>query len=98
MAIDEQASYDRARGRVRKIRGFYIHSTVYVLVNLLLIAINLLTSPSVLWFVWPLLGWGIGLAAHGLAVFGLGGGGGGLWGREWEERTIKKLQERDRAG
>jgi hypothetical protein len=96
MAIDEQASYERARRRVRKIRGFYIHATIYVLVNLLLVVINLSTSPSTLWFVWPLFGWGIGLAAHGLAVFGLGGGG--PWGREWEERMIKKLQQRDRAG
>ena len=94
--MDEQASFDRARRRVRRMRGFYIHATVYLLVNVLLIAINLATSPHVLWFVWPLLGWGIGLAAHGLAVFGFGGGG--PWGSDWEQRKIKELMDRDRGG
>ncbi len=36
--------------------GFKIHFAVYVLVNLLLIVINLLTTPDELWFYWPLLG------------------------------------------
>ena len=49
--------------------GFYIHLFVYVAVNLLLVFINLSTSPHHLWFEWPLLGWGIGLLSHGLAVF-----------------------------
>ena len=34
--------------------------------QLLLIAVNLLTTPDRLWFYWPLLGWGIGILAHGL--------------------------------
>jgi uncharacterized membrane protein len=50
-------------------RGFQIHLAAYVAVNLLLIAINLLTTPTVLWFFWPLLGWGIGILAHGAAVY-----------------------------
>lgn len=49
--------------------GFRTHALVYVLVNAGLLAINLLTSPGTLWFYWPLIGWGVGLAAHGLAVY-----------------------------
>jgi hypothetical protein len=37
-------------------------------VNAILIAINAL-SPGVWWAQWPLIGWGIGLVGHGLAVF-----------------------------
>ncbi|MCZ7595778.1 MAG: 2TM domain-containing protein [Hyphomicrobium sp.] len=48
--------------------GFFFHFSAYVLVNLILIAVNLLTTPNQLWFYWPLLGWGIGILAHGLAV------------------------------
>ena len=48
--------------------GFFFHFSAYVLVNLILIAVNLLTTPDQLWFYWPLLGWGIGILAHGLAV------------------------------
>ena len=33
----------------------------YLLVNLLLIVINLIINPKVLWFIYPLLGWGIPL-------------------------------------
>jgi hypothetical protein len=49
--------------------GFKIHFAAYVLVNLVLIAVNLLTTPDKLWFYWPLIGWGIGIAAHGAAVY-----------------------------
>ena len=48
--------------------GFFFHFSAYVLVNLILIAVNLLLTPDTLWFYWPLLGWGIGILAHGLAV------------------------------
>jgi len=53
--------------------GFKIHFAAYACVNLLLIAINLLTTPNVLWFYWPLLGWGIGIIAHGAAIYYSGG-------------------------
>jgi hypothetical protein len=38
-------------------------------VNILLIIINLITSPQYLWFKWPLIGWSIGVFFHGLSVF-----------------------------
>lgn len=49
--------------------AFRVHATVYVAVNLLLIAIWFTTwqlndATSYPWFMWVLLGWGIGLAAH----------------------------------
>ncbi|HAG09468.1 MAG TPA: hypothetical protein DCK87_07925 [Desulfotomaculum sp.] len=45
-------------------RGFSVHLVVYVLVNAMLIAINLIYSPEAIWFFYPLLGWGIGITAH----------------------------------
>jgi len=42
-------------------RGFLAHLAVYVLVNTILVLINLLYSPHVMWFFYPLLGWGIGI-------------------------------------
>jgi len=50
--------------------GFVIHAVVYVAVNVLLIVVNSLTWRGEPWFVYPLLGWGIGLAAHGAAYRG----------------------------
>jgi hypothetical protein len=54
-------------------KAFRIHATVFVMVNLFLIAIwasvwQLNDGTSYPWFVWILLGWGIGLAAHFAAV------------------------------
>jgi len=44
--------------------GFRTHLLTYLLVNGGLFAINLLTSPGHWWFYWPMIGWGVGLAAH----------------------------------
>ena len=45
-------------------RDFLSHLAAYVIVNVFLVFINLLTSPENLWFYWVILGWGIGLAFH----------------------------------
>jgi hypothetical protein len=49
--------------------AFRSHLMAYVIVNAGLVAINLLTSDDYFWFIWPMLGWGIGLAAHGATVY-----------------------------
>jgi hypothetical protein len=56
-------------GRIFQNRGFRYDLIAYVFVNALLIAVNLLTTPGRLWFYWPLLGWGIGIVAHGFGVY-----------------------------
>ncbi|MEM0047976.1 MAG: 2TM domain-containing protein [Ignisphaera sp.] len=45
-------------------RGFITHLVVYIIVNSFLIFANLWISPEVMWFVWPLAGWTIGIALH----------------------------------
>jgi hypothetical protein len=67
--MSEQETYERAKKRVEAKIGFYIHLAAYVGVNLLLMIINLTSSPQYLWFKWPLFGWGIGVFFHGLSVF-----------------------------
>ncbi|MDB5475268.1 MAG: hypothetical protein JWP49_779 [Phenylobacterium sp.] len=49
--------------------GFRSHLLAYAVVNAGLLLINLATSPDHLWFYWPMLGWGVGLAAHAVAVY-----------------------------
>lgn len=68
--MDEQAGYEEAKKRAGEIRGFYQHLVTYLIVNAVLFVINRLTSPGYFWFVWPLLGWGIGVALHAVSVFG----------------------------
>lgn len=87
----DQAKYERALRRVRQLREFYRHVAAYVVINSFLAIINLVTHPGHLWFFWPMLGWGIGLAGHALTVFG----GGRFWGAEWEERKLKELMGKE---
>lgn len=67
--MQDQEAYNKARRRAGAKFGFYLHLAIYVATNIVLIAINFATTPQHLWFWWPLLGWGIGLFFHGLAVF-----------------------------
>lgn len=69
MEYQEAAASTQREGNAR--RGFYIHLTAYLVVNVLLVGINFATSTNYLWFKWPLLGWGVGILAHGLATFAL---------------------------
>jgi len=46
-------------------KGFISHLLAYIVVNAFLIFVNLWTSFGVIWFIWPLAGWAIGLAFHG---------------------------------
>ncbi len=91
--MDDQARFERAKRRVKDLKGFYRHLTVYVLVNALLLVINLVTSTSYLWFYWPLLGWGIAILLHAASVFG----GGRFFGKDWEERKIKEILEKTKS-
>ena len=87
----EETRYQKAKERVEAIKGLYIHLTVYVVVNLMLFSINMIASPDGLWFFWPLMGWGIGLAFHALSVFGFG-----RWfGADWEEKKIAELMKKE---
>jgi hypothetical protein len=85
----------RAKKRVEDTKGLYIHLGVYVIVNTVLFAINMITSPDTLWFIWPLLGWGIGVALHVFAFVTEGR----LLGPEWEERKLHEIihEEESRA-
>jgi hypothetical protein len=53
-------------------KGFRIHATVFVAVQLLIVAIWALQwqtgGTGYPWFIYPLLGWGAGLTAHYIAV------------------------------
>jgi len=84
----ESIAYQKASKRVQDLKGFYGNLISYCLVIPFLIFINLYTSPKYLWFFWPMLGWGIGVASHAFQVFGIG--------RNWEERQIQKILDKQK--
>jgi hypothetical protein len=57
-----------ATKRVREKRDFLSHLLIYAIVNSALTAIWALTGAGYPWFVWPLIGWGVGLAVHGVSL------------------------------
>jgi signal transduction histidine kinase len=65
----EEQVLRRARHRAAAEVGFYSHLVSYLGVIAFLALINLVTTRYP-WFIWPALGWGVGLFAHYMAVFG----------------------------
>jgi hypothetical protein len=57
-----------AKRRVQARMGFAIHALIYIAMNSGLVLIWFLTGHGYPWFLWPIVGWGIGLVAHGLAL------------------------------
>lgn len=93
----EGEKYIRAKKRVKSIKGFYVHLTVYILVNLFLIITGVLSDGA--WggfWEWQTYNtaifWGIGIAFHAFNVFGMKF----LLGKNWEERKIKEIMDKDK--
>jgi two-component sensor histidine kinase len=64
----------------------------YVVVNTVLVLINSIFSPKQIWFIYPMIGWGIGLSAHAFGVWGPS-----MWfGRAWEEKKINELLAKEK--
>ena len=93
----EEHKYIRAKKRVKAIKGFYVHLSIYILVNLFLIIMKSITNGDWGYF-WQwqtyntAIFWGIGIAFHGFNVFGMKF----LLGKNWEERKIKEIMDKDK--
>jgi hypothetical protein len=57
-----------AKKRVQARMGFFVHVCMYVVMNTGIFAIWALTGQGYPWFMWPMLGWGIGILAHGVTL------------------------------
>jgi hypothetical protein len=95
--VDQEIAYEAAQKKVKKLKGFYIHLLVYLVVNVMIIYANYTyskTSASLFEFrnfstaFW----WGIGLMAHGFNVFSVDL----IFGKDWEERKIRELMNREK--
>jgi uncharacterized integral membrane protein len=98
MTPEEQIQYEKALKRVKKMKGFYTHLLVYVIINLMIVIINfqnLKTGESYFKLdnFFTAFFWGIGLVAHGLSVFGPDF----FLGNDWEEKKIKELMEKEKS-
>ncbi|WP_340063831.1 2TM domain-containing protein [Ascidiimonas aurantiaca] len=88
----EDKRYERARERVEAIKSFYGNLTSYIIVIPLLAYLNYLTSDFP-WAIFPAVGWGLGVIAHGMEAFGYNP----FLGKNWEQKKIKEYMEKDKS-
>lgn len=78
-----------ARKRAGMRMGWLFHATVFIAVNLLLAGLSAASGRH--WAIFPFMGWGLGLAIHGLVTF-LGLNGEGLRDRMLADE-VRKLKD-----
>ena len=86
---EENNAYLRAKKRVDELKGFYGNLTSYCIVIPSLTLINYITYWDHKWFIYPMLGWGLGVTFHAIGVFG--------YGKSWEERKIQEIINKDKS-
>jgi hypothetical protein len=93
-SLSDADIYAQARKRVEAKKGFFVHLIIYAVINALIFVIWFITmgGHGYPWFIWPMIGWGIGVLFNFLAVF--------FFDREtdWERREVEKEAARLRGG
>jgi 2TM domain len=92
--------YEMARRQVKKKKAFYRHLSVYLVMGGFFYVLNMMTNPGHLWFYWPMLGWGLGLAMQYVTVFGIPGIVEEMddnWEQKEIEKELKKMKNRANA-
>lgn len=100
--VNKTDALTNAKNKVKDLKGFYIHLTVYILANIFIVAMNVMIR---IWegeslyealvnfgtFIAPFF-WGIGLLFHAVKVFDYNP----FLGKDWEARQINKYIEEDK--
>lgn len=98
--VTSDERYNMAYKKVKRIKGFYSHLRIYLIINVIIIISNLnrdffVRAESHGLFDWHTYStavfWGIGLLAHGLSVYGRDI----FFSDDWEEKKIQKFMEKD---
>ncbi|MEO8534954.1 MAG: 2TM domain-containing protein [Flavobacterium sp.] len=95
--------YNIAYKKVKRIKGFYSHLRIYVIINVIIIISS--SNKSIfgdagaheIFWRWETFStavfWGIGLLAHGLSVFGRDM----FFSDDWEEKKIQQYMKKEEA-
>ena len=95
----DKIKYKKAKEKVKKEKDFYTHLTVYIVINLALIIINLgvfqsgfsnINIPKWPMFTTPFF-WGIGLFFHWISVYK----NKFAFLKNWEDKKIKEYMEKE---
>ncbi|RJS49731.1 MAG: histidine kinase [Methanobacterium sp.] len=85
-----EKEYEQARRKVKDLKDFYNHLFAYILVNVTLFIINLISTPGIWWFYWVTIFWGIGLLWHAFGFLNENK----FLGKEWEDKKIEEYMKK----
>lgn len=93
---NKNKKYEYAQKRVKKIKSFYTHLTIYLIINAFFIFKNaaaigwsgLISTISTISIFW-----GVGLIFHWYSVFGKNF----IFNKKWEENKIKELMDKEKS-
>ncbi len=86
----EDKRYKRAQEKVEKLKGFYIHFTIYLIMVPVFIFLNY-KSTGFPWAIFPIVGWGWGVIGHAADVFAWNP----IFNKTWEAKKIEELMNDD---
>jgi len=86
----EDKRYMRAKEKVEKLKGFYIHFAIYLIMIPVFIFLNV-RSGSFPWAIFPIGGWGWGVIGHAAETFGWNP----IFNKTWEAKKIDELMNDD---
>lgn len=89
MTNTDDWKYKMAKKRVKKVKGFFGHLTTWLIFSAFFIFLNIATGGGSFWAIWPIMGWGLGVAFHAIGVFGMPG-----LGKDWEEKMLEREMAR----
>ncbi|WP_299123859.1 2TM domain-containing protein [uncultured Winogradskyella sp.] len=96
---DSNLKYIKAKNRVEKLKQFYTHLVVYIVINTVITAVKIMHNTNngetfneaffdfstiATWLVW-----GVALAIHAFSVYGIPL----ILGDDWEERKIERYMK-----
>ncbi|WP_062058745.1 2TM domain-containing protein [Aquimarina longa] len=91
--FSEQKRYERAKARVEEIKKFYNNLISYILVIGFLAGLNYYQNQwYYAWFLWPALGWGIGITFHAIKAYKVNP----MFNKNWEERKIREYMDEEK--
>ncbi len=79
----EQAEY------IQNIRGFHLNWIMFVVIVPALFAFNHFLTPEQYWIQWVIGSWGAAILLHAIILYCYYG----LFGKEWENRTLDKMKD-----
>jgi len=86
-----EKKYEMAKEQVEKLKAFYVHFGIYLVFIPIFIWLNFKSGTDFPWALFPIGGWGFGVAGHAADTFNWNP----FFGKGWEDRKIRELMDED---